>query len=534
MKTIKAIIPALLIVGAFLFFISNFIHDLKSVKKIAGFEEKDEVLSKAAIEKPFVIIITSYNNADSCIKNLLSIFEQKYSNYRVMYIDDCSSDGTYELAKKFIQDLKKDEKIALFRNEGSLSRIENIYRAVHECKDEEIVVLVNGSDWLAHDRVLETLNNCYANPNTWMTYGNYCAYPSYKKGPRNDIPRKIHANHSYREFVKNNFVFPPLRTAYAGLFKKIKMEDLLQDGSFIKDPSDHPFILPLIEMAKGHAHYMKSVLYIANQPGAIESQSESITYLSSLLPYQPISDWRSEEKTVLGCDLVIYSHDRPLQLYAFLESIKKNVKGLGRLTVFYQSKNEHFTRAYEEVKAAFPSYEFVKTSQNFKDQLLTTITAFPAHFIMFALEDEIVKEPLDLAKCAAELQKKGAYGFFLNKGGNVVHSVYLDNPVYAWQFIKDSAPLEMGLYSKEMVLSQLRPLQFSDFDTLKNPWASSVDSKKIGLCYETAKILTISINQDLDLLLTKFHEGLKIDLDSIFQVGNAAIDVEREPTYVKR
>lgn len=531
MKTLKAIIPALLIVGAFLFFISNFIHDLRSVKKISGFEEKEDNHSKAAIEKPFVIITTAYNNADFCLKNLLSVCEQKYSNYRVIYIDDCSTDGAFEKAKKIVQDAHKEEKVTFIRNQHSLKQVENIYRALHSCKDEEIAVMVDGSDWLAHDRVLQILNNCYSDPNVWMTYGNYCAYPSYKKGPRSHIPRKIHANHSYREFSRKNFIFSPVRTAYAGLFKKIKMEDLLQNGHFLTDSNDHPFLLPLVEMAKEHVHHIKSVLYIANA-----TQSGCPSYLTSLPSYEPVTDWRSEEKAILGSDLVIYSKDRPLQLYAFLESVKKNVKGLGRLTIFFESKDEHFTSAYEEIKAAFPSYAFVKVSKDFKNQLLTVVTAFPAHFIIFSQDDEIVKDSIDLTECAVEVQKRGAYGFFLCKGSDKTDFIHLNNPIYAWQFQKDKSAghLEMALYSKEMVVALLQSIPFSDFHSLENSWGTCIDSKKVGLCFETAKILTIPMNEDLDLLLTKFHEGLKIDLDSIFQVGNETVNIEREPTYVKR
>lgn len=533
MKTIKAVLPALLIVFAFLFFISNFIHDLKSAKKSSGWEEKENNPSKAAVEKPFAIIITSYNNADYCTKNLLSVFEQKYSNYRVLYIDDASTDDTYEKVEKCIRDSGQENRVALIRNKRSLTQIENVYRALHVCKDEEIVLLVDGSDWLAHNRVLEVLNDCYADPNIWMTYGSYCEYPSYKKGfGRGEIPRKIHLSHSYRKFSNKKFIFSHLRTAYAGLFKKIKMEDLLKDGNFMTASGERAFMLPLVEMAKEHAHYIKSILYIDNHHATEETQDGYAGYLTSLPPYAPVTDWRCEEKAVLGSDLVIYSKDRPLQLYAFLESVKKNAKGLGHLTVFYQSKDENFTKAYEEIKTAFPLYEFVKVLGDFKNQLLTAITAFPAHYILFAQDDQIVSEPIDLIECAREVQKRGAYGFFLNIGKNRTHSIPLGNLVYAWQFQagQPACRFEMALCSKEMVLSTLKALQFSDLNSL----ASCIDSKKIGLCFETAKILTVPMNQDLDLLLTRFYEGLKIDLNSIFQVKHETAGAPQEPKYVKR
>src|SRR3990170_5070953 len=46
-------------------------------------------------EKRMVIVIPSYNNGEWCLRNLISAFSQNYTNYRIIYIDDCSTDNTY-------------------------------------------------------------------------------------------------------------------------------------------------------------------------------------------------------------------------------------------------------------------------------------------------------------------------------------------------------------------------------------------------------------------------------------------------------
>ncbi len=48
-------------------------------------------------EKPFVFIIASYNNSEWYKNNLDSVFAQDYENYRIIYIDDASPDGTGHL-----------------------------------------------------------------------------------------------------------------------------------------------------------------------------------------------------------------------------------------------------------------------------------------------------------------------------------------------------------------------------------------------------------------------------------------------------
>ena len=54
-------------------------------------------------EKPIVIVIPSYNNKDWYEKNLKSVLTQNYKNYRIIYLDDVSTDRTGELIKKFIK-----------------------------------------------------------------------------------------------------------------------------------------------------------------------------------------------------------------------------------------------------------------------------------------------------------------------------------------------------------------------------------------------------------------------------------------------
>ena len=47
----------------------------------------------------FVIVIPSYNNAQWYKRNLDSVFAQTYKNFSVIYLDDCSPDGTGQLVK---------------------------------------------------------------------------------------------------------------------------------------------------------------------------------------------------------------------------------------------------------------------------------------------------------------------------------------------------------------------------------------------------------------------------------------------------
>lgn len=272
---------------------------------------KREGASHFAVEehKPFVIVVASYNNADWVEKNLRSIFEQKYDNYRVIYINDASKDATFAKVKKCIAKYEQWHRVELIHNEFNRGAAANIYRAVHSCLDEEIVVLLDGDDWFPHEHVLERLNEAYADPAVWLTYGSYVEYPSYSYTVANfsqELPMKVIEKNSVRAFTKQHWYLSHLRTFYSSLFKKIKVADLLYEGKYFDAAYDLAFMLPMVEMAGSHTHFMKEILCIYNRTSNFKEskirakrQQQISKYILDMPCYSPLvsldSDRMSEE-----------------------------------------------------------------------------------------------------------------------------------------------------------------------------------------------------------------------------------------------
>ena len=61
----------------------------------------------------FVFIITSYNNEQWYKKNLDSIKNQTYKNWRAIYVDDASTDNTYKLVIEYVNNHKLNNKYVL-------------------------------------------------------------------------------------------------------------------------------------------------------------------------------------------------------------------------------------------------------------------------------------------------------------------------------------------------------------------------------------------------------------------------------------
>lgn len=248
------------------------------------------------VEKTIVVVVPSFNNSEWYELNLDSIFSQDYENYRVIYIDDCSEDNTGELVQKYISSKGYEKKILLIRNQERVGALENIFNAVWMCHPDDIIVNVDGDDWLDNPGVFQLLNAIYSEEDVWMTYGQYVNFPSDEAGHCRQLPEDIISSNSFRKYA---WVTSHLRTYYAGLFQKIAKEDFLYESKFLTVAWDLAFMYPMLEMSGNHSRFIPEILYVYNQATPIndykirrEQQIFFAHYLQDKPPYQPLYSFR--------------------------------------------------------------------------------------------------------------------------------------------------------------------------------------------------------------------------------------------------
>ncbi|HSX37971.1 MAG TPA: glycosyltransferase family A protein [Chlamydiales bacterium] len=183
---------------------------------------------------PFCVFIYGKNNGAYLEKTLQSVFLQKYENFRIIYIDDASDDGSQELARDVIKENSQFARVHLVRNTHPLGFLASLSESVENCMDEEIIVVLNGEDYLAHEWVLARLNQYYADPDLWLTYGNSLEYPTYQPSSS-----------------------PCFHTFYAALFKEIRKTGLQGD--------DLSYKMAMLEIAKDRCQHLPDILLICNQ-----------------------------------------------------------------------------------------------------------------------------------------------------------------------------------------------------------------------------------------------------------------------------
>lgn len=254
----------------------------------------------------FVLLVASYNNEKYVERNLKSLMGQRSSKpYKILYINDCSTDATGVLVEDFIARHQLPSSfIEVIHNPDRVgAALENMYNAIHQrIPDDAVVVSVDGDDFLAHKGVLERLEKAYADPAIHMTFGRFVVIPQGEFWNQCwSYPEEVIRSRTFRY---SSIVPSHLKTFKAWLFKKIKKEDLLgPDRTFFKKAGDMAFMFPMLEMCApaspcgtNHSLFIEdTVLYIYNTGTELNdhriARDEQINmdlYIRSKKPYEPL------------------------------------------------------------------------------------------------------------------------------------------------------------------------------------------------------------------------------------------------------
>ncbi len=174
------------------------------------------------------------------------------------------------------------------RNERTVGVLASLTAAIRGRLGEEIIVVLNGEDWLAHEWVLQRLNQYYADPDLWLIYGQGLDYPTLQIGGA-----KLQDGIKNETGVRTQpLAFSHLKTFYAALFKKIRDPDLLHNGEYVQAAMEIAYMLPMLEMAEDHSHHLSEILYISNRESAREDREMAAFFerrIRALQPYERLT-----------------------------------------------------------------------------------------------------------------------------------------------------------------------------------------------------------------------------------------------------
>lgn len=247
--------------------------------------------------------------------------------------------------------------------------------------------------------------------------------------------------------------------------------------------------------------------------------------------------------------LIVYSYDRPLQLYTFLHSLQQHTTGLREIMVIYRFSDREFQAGYEQLwqtkliqQSPVPiklmpqvakfdqAKKRYKAPTDFRDLTFKALNLAP-EYIVFAVDDNIVVGTIDFQTCVQVLTATSAHSFSLRLGKNIQGSavsgeqnglpqfyayrqpkfIQLPNlpaEILAWylkQADRDSdwhysCTVDMNIYRTQNVLSELASLNPTRFTSprFEGDWEAQQRPKlqeQLFLCFTTSKVINTPLNK---------------------------------------
>ena len=465
-------------------------------------------------ERPIVVVVCSYNNGKWSENTLSSIFSQTYTNFRVIIVDDCSTDDNVGVIQNFIDKHNLSDRVTFIKNDVRHRKLFNLYRVLYECHDDEIVFMVDGDDSIHGTDVFTYINDIYKDESVWFTYGQYRNVPAYEaerwgfkeKGYCRPVPKRIQNKFAYRQY---SFIYMHPRSFRAWLFKLVKLEDLIADtidgfeGDFYPAANDVAMYFPMVEMAHSHIKFISDVLYIRNLYSEIVGfkvdrriQAKSAREIRKKPSYHPLfkpQKYRIDSYEHASADLFLLCQNDLDTVDVLLRTMQEKTSNLETIYVFFRNTPEN-KKICRCIKNSFPNVIFVPFDgdggKGLKRRLLEHLSIAKNEHILVTTDTCSIMTHIDVSHYIFWLEKTFAHRFYLNRHAacQTPKFISLTKDVCAWKITTESdqwkginVKNDSFLCRKAMMYQEMKKLNFTDIhDFLKQMHYATV-LPRVGL-----------------------------------------------------
>jgi glycosyltransferase involved in cell wall biosynthesis len=157
---------------------------------------------------PLVSFVTPfYNTREFLAECIESVLAQTYQNWEYILVDNCSTDGSSEIAERYAA--RYQRKIRIVRTESFLSQVQNYNFAVSCISPlSDYCKMVQADDWLFHDCVSSMVTLAEAHPSVGIV-GSYALAGEFVEldGLRYPSTEVLGRDICRLYFMTNNYVF---------------------------------------------------------------------------------------------------------------------------------------------------------------------------------------------------------------------------------------------------------------------------------------------------------------------------------------
>lgn len=201
---------------------------------------------------------------------------QTFTDFTCYLTDDLSTDDSVKEIESLIEG---DNRFKLIKNtikHYQPGNYDQVIRNNSNIDDNEIIVEIDGDDWLPDRNVLKRIDEYYSDPNVWVANGSFKYH--------NGMPGFSQAQTNFDDLRGSRFTASHIRTWRAFLWRKILVEDLKdEEGTYWRISGDLSFMFPMLEMS-GPEHYkfMPEINYVYNESNPLNDHKVDMKLVNDI------------------------------------------------------------------------------------------------------------------------------------------------------------------------------------------------------------------------------------------------------------
>ena len=219
----------------------------------------------------FYVLVPIYNFENFLNICILSILQQSYKNWFCFLFDDGSTDKSNKICDLYVKKypnyfkyIKLDNK----NNGPAYSKCYGIQEIKKVCNDEDIMIIIDGDDYLINKDAFSIINKRYIETKCLATFGSY-------KGKFDEMKNKV----NMLSYSRKNWFYMPPRTCKCLLLKNFKENDFkYKNKEWLQKATDAVFFCNIIEwIGIKKVEYVKDILYqYREHPNNIRNKKDEI------------------------------------------------------------------------------------------------------------------------------------------------------------------------------------------------------------------------------------------------------------------
>jgi glycosyltransferase involved in cell wall biosynthesis len=176
------------------------------------------------------IIFTSYNHKEYLVQAIDSLLNQTFTNFEIIIVDDCSTDGSQDILKKY----EYDERVKLYLLEKNTGSYVNASNYGFSYASAEFIIFAQCDDFAERNQLFELIKNARINKDVAVVFSSSNLVDQNGKfilcdfDIRTKLFKKFHSENSIirssemNNYLLNSCIIPNLSAA---LIKKTTFEE---------------------------------------------------------------------------------------------------------------------------------------------------------------------------------------------------------------------------------------------------------------------------------------------------------------------